>query len=134
MDGDIGSLLQSVLSDPTQMEKIAQAAKGLMGSLGGDSAPVDTGTVEAQTDSEEAFVSSQPVTPLSTGETKLLASLGKVFSGSQSPSRSTALLVAMRPYMRPEKQEKLDRAMKIAQMVHIAEVVMRSYGGESHGL
>jgi hypothetical protein len=116
------------------MEKIAQAAKGLMGSLGGDSASTDTETVETQTDSAAAPVSSQPVTPLSTGETKLLASLGQVFSGSQTPSRSTALLMAMRPYMRPEKQEKLDRAMKIAQIVHIAEAVMHSYGGESHGL
>jgi hypothetical protein len=75
-----------------------------------------------------------PAEELSAGDGQLLSSLGKLFGQKKEKSRSTALLMAMRPYMRPEKQEKLDRAMNIAQMVHIAGAVMEAYGGGNHGL
>lgn len=123
MDGELGARLESILSDPAQMEKITQLAMGLMGS---ETAPAS------------GEVSQTPPTPAPTGagdilgslgDTRLLSALGKAFSGGGEKNRSTALLVAMRPYMRPEKQEKLDRAMKIAQMVHVAGAVMKEYGG-----
>ncbi|MCD7749924.1 MAG: hypothetical protein LUH42_07720 [Oscillospiraceae bacterium] len=126
MDSDIGDKISAVLSDPEQMGKLAQMAKSLMG----------------QTESNQAQeAETVPLPQQETGalaalgsDAKLLASLGKAFSGGQAMnSKSTALLMAMRPYMRPEKQEKLDKAMKIAQMVHIAGAVMQEYGG-GHGI
>ena len=108
MDSDLTARLEAVLSDPGQMEKLASMAKELMGQGGG-------GGGKDMPDG------------------KLLAALGKAFSGGER-SRSADLLMAMRPYMKPEKQEKLDRAMKIARMVHVAEAVVRQYGGEDHGL
>lgn len=122
MDGELGDRLNAILSDPAQMEKIAQMAKGLMGQSG------------AQGEAP-ASPAAAPVEAGSQGDARLLSALGKLFSGGQEgSSRSTALLVAMRPYMRPEKQEKLDRAMKIARMVHIAGAVMREYGGGGDGI
>ena len=125
MDGELGARLEAILSDPQQMEKITQMAMGLMGSA----APAgDSG--------EGSGTQAAPAPPApgggvldSLGDTRLLSALGKAFSGGTEKNRSTALLVAMRPYMRPEKQEKLDRAMQIARMVHIAGAVMREYGG-----
>lgn len=124
MDGDFGAMLESVLSDPQQMEKIAQMAKGLMGE--------QPASQESNTPAAEETAGAMPKLPgLDMG---LFSTLGKMFSGKQEKSRSTALLMAMRPYMRPEKQEKLDRAMKIAQMVHIAGTVMKEYGGGFRGI
>lgn len=120
MDGDLSSMLQSVLSDPAQMEKIAKLAQGLMG----DGASSD----EERTQPPDAA----PVKP--PGDSALFSMLGKAFGGKQEKSRAAALLLAMRPYMRPEKQEKLDRAMKIAQIVNIAGAVMKQYGGDFFGL
>ena len=117
MDGDIGSLLQSVLSDPAQMAKVSEMAKGLMGGAGGEA--------------EKQEAASAPL--FSDGETKLLSALGRSLGGNTGRSRSTALLMAMRPYMKPEKQEKLDRAVKMTQMVRIAQEVMRQMGG-GHGV
>jgi hypothetical protein len=137
MDGDLGNMLQSVLSDPAQMEKIAQMAKGLMGSMGQPSPPSaqETSPVQETSPAQETdAVPMSPVSGVSEADSRLISSLGKMFSGSQEKSRSTALLMAMRPYMRPEKQEKLDHAMKIAQMVHIAGAVMQAYSGGSRGL
>lgn len=124
MDGDLGAMLESVLSDPGQMEKIAKMAQGLMGASGGQK----TGGEEAKApDTSEAL-------PFPGGDSKLFSVLGKAFGGREQKSRSTALLMAMRPYMRPEKQEKLDRAVKIAQMVNIAGAVMKEYGGDFFGI
>ena len=118
MDSDLNAMLQSVLSDPEQMAKITQMAQGLMGGGGSGS------------EKREATAG-----PFSEGESKLLSALGKTLGGGENGgrSRSTALLMAMRPYMKPEKQEKLDRALKMTQMVRIAQAVMREVGG-GHGL
>lgn len=113
MDGDLGALMQSVLSDPAQMAKITELAQGLMGS---------------DKPSEPAPAQSPA---FSDGESKLLSALGASLGGGSS--RSTALLKAMRPYMRAEKQEKLDRALKLTQMVRVVQSVMRQIG-DGHGV
>ncbi|MCD7844653.1 MAG: hypothetical protein LUG57_02125 [Oscillospiraceae bacterium] len=123
MDSELSDKITAVLSDPEQMGKIAQMAKSLMG--GGEPSADD----ESASQAKETELS-----PLG-GDARLLSTLGRVFSGGKEKnSKSSALLMAMRPYMRPEKQEKLDRAMKIAQMVHIAGAVMQEYGGGGDGI
>ena len=123
MDGELGERLQAILSDPAQMEKLSEMAKGLFGQTAGD-----------ETRGETAAEADKPPAA-DAPETKFLSAIGKAFAaGNKEKSRSTALLLAMRPYMRPEKQEKLDRALQIARMAHIAGAVMREYGGDSHGL
>ena len=114
MDGDIGDLLQSVLQDPEQMSRIAAAAQSLMGGEPAASAP-------------------NPVS-VPPPEAKLLSAITGMAGQKGEQSRSAALLNAMRPYMRPEKQEKLDRAMQIARMVRVAGTVMREWGGYRDGV
>ena len=120
MDGDMGAMIQSVLSDPEQMARITQLAQGLMGTQEepGKAAPIQAAPPTGST--------------LPEGD-RLLALLTKAMSGGAGKTRSTELLKAMRPYMKPEKQEKLDRAMKIARMARVAGVVMGELGG-AHGL
>lgn len=117
MDGEIGDLLQSVLSDPEQMGKIASMAQSLMG--GASDAPQEAPAVPAAKPKNEA---------------KLLSALTGMLGGRGEQTRSTALLAAMRPYMKPEKQEKLDRAMQAAKLARIAGTVMKELGGGEHGL
>lgn len=123
MDGDIGQMLQSVLNDPEQMGKITAMAQSLMG---GEAKP---DTPQAP---EPAAASVSTAAPFS--EAKLLSAIAGMMGQKNEQSRSAALLSAMRPYMRPEKQEKLDRAMQIARMVRIAGTVMREWGGGRDGL
>ena len=120
MENDLSSMLQSILSDPEQMGKVAMLAQSLMGdgaSPGQESAP-------------------PPPKPNHTtnGLNGLAGMLDGLLSRGGKPTRSTALLKAMRPYMRPEKQEKLDRALRVAGIVHAVQSVMGAYGGEGHGL
>lgn len=121
MENDFGAMLESVLSDPAQMEKIASMAQSLMGSA-------------AQTSEKGESSTSKNTQDVFSGESgSIFSLLGKAFKGSYPKSRSTQLLLAMRPYMRTEKQEKLDRAIKIAEIVHIAGFVMKEYGGDFFG-
>lgn len=125
MDGELGERLQAILSDPAQMEKLSEMAKGLFGQAGGGDGPAP----------EPAAEKTAEKSAIPTGEdARFLSAIGKAFAvGGGERSRSTALLMAMRPYMKPEKQEKLDKAMQIARMAHIAGAVMKQYG-DGHGL
>ena len=116
MDGELGARLEAILSDPAQMEKIGEMAKGLLG----------------QTPGCQEGAGEKPPEP-APPDAGSLAAIARAFSGAGESSRSTALLLAMRPYMRPEKQQKLDRALQVARMAHIAGAVMRQYG-DGHGL
>ena len=124
MDSELGAALESVLSDPEKVEKLSRMARELFGDQAG------AGEQQAGPAPSPAGQSAPPPAP----DANVLSALGRAFSGKVQPSRSTALLLAMRPYMRPEKQEKLDRAIQIARMANIAGTVMRQYGGGGHGL
>ena len=48
--------------------------------------------------------------------------------GSQGPDdKQTALLKALRPYLRPERQDRLDRAIQTARMVKAAKQAMKQF-------
>lgn len=130
MDGDLNAVLQSVLSDPEQMGKIASMAQSLMGTGGETAAPAQESAPAAASPQnvQQPLNLTAPQTP------QLLSALTGMLGKGGQQTRSTALLSAMRPYMKPEKQEKLDRAMQIARMVRVAGTVMRELGGGDHGI
>ena len=95
--------LNRVLSDPGEMEKISRLAAQLMGGGDGGETPPD------------GF-------PDLSG---LLGSLGKVGGGDKA-----ALLAALGPYLRPERRQKLQKALRLAQAAHIAGLALDGCGGE----
>lgn len=132
MDGDLGAFMQSVLSDPEQLAKITQMAQGLMGQSETASAAPPSEPAVSPVSSPSPGAAPSPAG----GEDRILSMLSRFLASGTGggKNRSAALLSAMRPYMRPEKQEKLDRAMKLAQMVHVIGAVMGELGGGKHGL
>lgn len=105
--GELEDQLNSILSDPEQMAKIAGLAKSLMG--GGDEA--------APPSSEKA------------PDLGLLQMLGRAMQGGGGNSREQALLAAMKPYLSEKRQGKVDRAMKLARLARIARFAMDGLGG-----
>lgn len=47
----------------------------------------------------------------------------------QTDSRQDALLCALKPYLAPERREKIDRAIQLARISQLAGTALRSYGG-----
>ncbi|MBQ3257934.1 MAG: hypothetical protein IJA67_11050 [Oscillospiraceae bacterium] len=101
---DFEAQLNSILNDPAQMDRIAAMAKSLMGG--------------------DAPKQSEPFDLPNMGQ--LMASLG---GGSKSDDKR-ALLEAMKPYLAPHRREKLDRAMKLARMIGMAETAFGMFGGD----
>ena len=102
--------LNSILSDPAQMEKIAGLARSLMGGEQEEAAP--------------------PAAPL--GELGLdagfLQKLGRAMKSGGDGGREQALLRAMEPYLSDKRRGKLDRAMKLARVARIARLMMGEGG------
>lgn len=103
--GELEERLNSILSDPGQMEKIAGLARSLMG---GEAAAPETPAPDAG----------------------LLKKLGGLMAqNTQTPSREQALLAAMRPWLSERRREKMDRALQLARMARLAQLAMGELGG-----
>ena len=108
--------LNALLSDPAQMAQVMQLAQQLSGSMGGTPLPP----------------TQQP--PPSTGLGGLdMASMTRFLPLLQelnsSNSQVTQLLYALQPFLKPEKQEKIQRAAKLARLIHVGKRALTEMGG-----
>lgn len=111
--------LQSVLSDPAQMEQIMRMAQAL-----GLGAPPD-GRPDGKPEPEEGAKTDD--TPPVQGALRepvaqLLRQAGKL------DAREENLLNALKPFLKPSRREKIDRAMQVARLSHLAGYALRSRG------
>ena len=110
--GELEDQLNSILSDPKQMEQIAGLARSLMG--GG-----------------EAKAAPEPGEPgVDPGQ---LQRLMQAMKGGDS-GRAQALLKAMAPYLSEKRRGKVDRALQIARLARIARLAMETGGGHDQPL
>ena len=56
-----------------------------------------------------------------------------VRQANQKDGPQEALLAALKPYLRPDRREKLDRAMRIARNTQIADGAKKQHGGRLGG-
>lgn len=119
MDEGFEEKINAILSNPEQMAGIAQMAQQILGQSGGDHTARDAAETAPAQESGG-----------------MMSLLGKLMGGAGGGknSKSEALLLAMQPYLRPERREKIQRAMKISRMLNLASTVMKDKGGDSHGL
>ena len=101
--------LNSLLSDPKQMESFASFAKSIMGG----ETPMG--------------MSSEPdIDPA------LMKKVGSLLSRGDSLSNNDKrLLEAMKPYLSEKRRSKMDRAMKIARLATIAQLAASEFGGDN---
>lgn len=123
--------LNQLLSDPNAMEQIFSLA----GKLGMSSEPSSEPEAEEQPLSEREPEAAELSQPLFGAEG--LGGLGKlleIFQGSQQTAQEAdALLDALRPFLRQERQEKLDRARHLAGLSRAARQAYRLWKeGELH--
>ena len=131
MSDGFSEKLNAILADPDAMGKIMSLAQ----SLDGEAAPNDQDTPEEP----PALSGGQADTPpdlsglLSAftgggGEAlgpKLLQLAGRLLSEWNRPDdHKTALLAALRPYVKPERYAKVDRAIQIAKFSRLIRVAL----------
>jgi hypothetical protein len=119
--------LNAILSDPNALSQVASLAQSL--NLGGSTQePKEPPPAPEKPKETPSGNSSQALSGL--GELlgdesvgRLLPLLGELTSQSGNDDR-LALLTALRPFLKPERQEKLDRAVKTARLVHVGKKLL----------
>ena len=118
--------LNSLLSDPAGMAHVVQLAQQLSGSLGGGESTVPP--------------SSPPPTPQADApgpgglpgglDPKLIARFLPLLQAySRDQSNTMQLLTALRPYLKEEKQGKIQRAAKLARLICVGKQFFKDWEG-----
>lgn len=126
--GDFEAKLEQVLNDPKAMGQIMALAQ----SLGGDSqppppppAPPEGTTPPGEPPEGGSMPELDP--KLLGGMASLMGQLG------QGDDRRTALLNALRPFLKPERYARLDQAVQIARMSRMVRAALTLLRPEGDG-
>ena len=116
--------LNNILSNPNAMSQIMQLAQSLSG---GQERPTAPPPPQAKQSSPPDLLSS-----LTGGiDPKLMARLLPLIQelGSPQDSNARALLYALRPYLKEERQEKVERALQLARLFHLGKKFLAGWEG-----
>lgn len=119
--------LNSILSNPDAMAQIMQLAQSIGGA---DTSPVQQPQQAQQTPPAER--SGDLLSSLAGGlDSKLLLRLMPLIQelGGQRDSNAKQLLYALRPYLKPERQEKVERALQLARLFHLGKKFLSEWEG-----
>lgn len=132
--------LNALLSDPDRMAQIMQMAQSLSG--GSFSAPPSGQSPAQQQPSpppaqppqsaQSVPFSGDLLSSLTGGlDPKLLIKLMPLIQELSSDSSSSArnLLYALRPYLKAERQDRIERALQLARLLHIGKKFFTSWEG-----
>jgi len=109
---NISEKINSILSDPNSMAQI-QAMMSSMG-LGGDSQP------------PQSAPTAPPAPQPSPDMLGKLSSLAPLLSMSTQEDDSTRLLLALRPMLSREKQDRLDKAIRMLRLLRMIPLIKDS--------
>ena len=134
--------LNSILSNPDAMAQIMQLAQSLSG---GQTAEAPPPAPSAPPPPQPAFTPPPQQAPPAPAQAapdllssltggldpKLISKLVPLLQelGGQQDSNARALLYALRPYLKPERQEKVERALQLARLFHLGKKFLSEWGG-----
>lgn len=133
---ELDEKINALLSDPDSMAKIMQLAQSLSGSSGSsESQQAPQGPWSASSPPPSPAGSGGGGDPLSalTGglDPQLLMRLLPLVQelGSGQDTNARRLVYALRPYLKPERQDKVERALQLARLFHIGKKFLEGWGG-----
>ena len=130
---DFDDALNNILDNPAAMAQIAQLAQSL---TDGNSAQNSQGGAvqgDAKSSPQGGPVQGNPAPEIQDGpvppllDSPLLPLIREF--GKQRDSNARRLLYALRPYLRPARQEKIERALQLARLYQIAKQFLKKRGG-----
>ena len=122
--------LNQILGNPQAMEQIRSLAQSLSGkqedqaseqpAAEPESEPADQPPAESDTPS--------PLFALDGLDPRLLRmGMGLLSEYSAQDDKKTALLAALKPFLKPERQEKMDQAVRIARLTRVIRTALRMF-------
>lgn len=126
--GELDEKLNAILGNPEAMGQIMALANSLGGSGGGNKEEKEQEPVQScpgGQDSSELFSAFGEIDP------RMLQMGMKVLREyREGEDKKTALICALRPFVREERWETLDRAIRIAKLSRVIRVVIDAMGKE----
>ena len=121
---ELDEKLNALLSDPGSMAQIMQLAQQLSGSMGGGD------TAQPAAASAAASPPPPPPAPLGGIDPQTIARyLPLLQELTRDTSQTTQLLYALRPFLKDGKQDKVERAAKLARLITIGKRFLTEGGG-----
>lgn len=112
---ELDEKLNALLSDPGSMAQVMQLAQQLSGTFGGNEP-----TTPPPPPPQQQSSPTNPASPLGNLDPKLISRLLPLLQG-QSDSQTMQLLYALRPFLKEEKQGKVERAARLARVIHLGK-------------
>ena len=140
---ELDDKINALLSDPDSMAKIMQLAQSLSGGSGSPEPqqapqgqwnppqPPPPQTAPA-TFSAGSGGGGDPLSSLTGGlDPQMLMRLLPLVQelGSGQDTNARRLVYALRPYLKPERQDKVERALQLARLFHIGKKFLAGWGG-----
>ena len=118
--------LNQILGDPQAMKQITALAQSLSGKQEENSDPsAEPGT---ETPLSEEPSAPSPLSALSDLDPKLLQmGMGLLSEYSAQDDQKTALLTALKPFLKPSRQEKMDQAVRIARLTRVIRTALQMF-------
>lgn len=118
--GKIGELL----SDEESVKQISEIAQMLMSETsGGESG---TSAEESCTEKKDDNSESESASPFGSFDFSSLMKLQGLMGAFGKSDRNTELLLALKPHLKEDKQEKVDKAIKLLRLLAVWNVVKES--------
>ena len=121
--------LNTLISDPDAMAQVMQMAQNLsqqMGASGG--AASSSGGPTAAADVPPPQELSSLLGGIDPALIQRLLPLLSQMNRAES-SETTAFLLALRPFLKPERRDKVERAAQLARLIHLAKLFLLSQEG-----
>lgn len=124
---DLSGAIQGFLSQPGAMEQLQQMAQQL--GLSSQNPPENQ-------EKPKSGGCDPPKKPELSGELpispELLQGLMQAAAEASRPDETSNLLLALKPMLRPERQEKVDRAVEMLRLMRAAKTAGQLMGREDH--
>lgn len=123
--------LNQILSDPGAMAQIMQLAQSLGGDTSSPASPAifpASGLVQAAVRGQWRFPAVLPGGRDRPAMLTKLLPLVRELGGKQD-SNARALLYAPAPYLKEERQEKVERALQLARLFHLGKTLLAQWEG-----
>lgn len=121
---DLAGKLSEILESPEGMESIRSMAQSLLGTSDLSELGLN---LDDKPEKQESSGEDQQAPPMSAGDMKMMMKLGQALSkmNNQNDDR-TRLLLALRPHLSSERQNRVDTAVKLLKLVSVMPLLSES--------
>lgn len=123
--------LNTLLSDPDAMSQVVNMAQALSAQMGGSAPQGEGNAAPPPQNASPPPDAGNPFSQLGSIDPELLQRLIPVIKQMNRPesSETSAFLYALRPFLKPSRRDKVDRAVQLARMIHLAKTFFNSQEG-----